>query len=267
MCATVHPVDWHPMSTRARIYGVDLDLLCMGEVVDACRELIESRRPSQQTSLNAGKVVLMDGDDTVRSALLESDLLTADGQSIVWAGRLMGHSVPERVAGIDLMEQLLGLSEKQGYPVYFLGAKPAVLSRFVEIVRSRYPGLAIAGYADGYFEDPERAAELVGGSAARVLFLGIPSPKKEFFVSQQRDRLGPVLAVGVGGSFDVWAGVTKRAPIWMQRAGLEWFYRLIQEPQRMWRRYLVGNTRFLILTLKELRQGRSVERNGRGGTE
>ena len=210
-------------------------------------------------------VVLMDDDGAVRSALLESDLLTADGQSIVWAGRLMGHAVPERVAGIDLMERLLALAEDLEYPVYFLGAKPAVLATFIEVVRARYPRLRIAGFADGYFEDPAHAAGLVGRSAARLLFLGIPSPKKEFFVSRQRDGLGPVLAVGVGGSFDVWAGVTKRAPVWMQKSGLEWFYRFIQEPRRMWKRYLVGNTRFIILTLKELRLNRAAKQDAGGG--
>lgn len=255
------------MNTKARLYGVDLDLLSMDEVVAACRELIESRRPTQQTSLNAGKVVLMDDDEAVRGALLETDLLTADGQSIVWAGRLMGHAVPERVAGIDLMERLLALAEDRGYPVYFLGAKPTVLTTFVEVVRARYPGLQIAGYADGFFEDPAHSADLVGRSTARLVFLGIPSPKKEFFVSRHRDGLGSVLAVGVGGSFDVWAGVTKRAPVWMQKSGLEWFYRFIQEPRRMWKRYLVGNTRFIILTLKEIRRNRMAKQDaGRDAT-
>lgn len=233
------------------MYGIDLDLLTMDDLVEACDALVQGRRLAQQTSLNAGKVVLMEDDRRVRAWVAESDLVTADGQSIVWAGRLLGHHVPERVAGIDLMGRLLDLAERKGYPVYLLGARSDVLTAFIGAVEVRYPDLEIAGFSDGFFEDAEKAADDIRCSGARLLFLAMPSPMKESFVSNQRDRLGPILAVGVGGSFDVWAGRTARAPQWMQRCGLEWFYRLVQEPRRMWKRYLIGNLRFVGITLRE----------------
>jgi N-acetylglucosaminyldiphosphoundecaprenol N-acetyl-beta-D-mannosaminyltransferase len=121
-------------------------------------------------------------------------------------------------------------------------------------VSGRHPGLRIAGSRNGYFDDGRAVALGIRESGARLLFIALPSPAKEFFVEQYREELGGLLAVGVGGSFDVWAGVTTRAPLWMQRAGLEWFYRFIQEPKKMWRRYLVGNARFVMLTIAEAAQ-------------
>ena len=183
--------------------------------------------------------------------------MNADEQSVVWAGRLLGVRFPERVTGIDLMERLLAEAQTRGLGVYFLGAKPDIVQRFVEVCRERYPRLEVAGWRDGYFDDPTAVADQVRVSGARLLFVGISSPGKERFVDAMRDRLGPLLTVGVGGSFDVWAGVTSRAPQWMQRSGLEWLYRLVQEPRRMWRRYLVGNVRFLGIVASEWRARRT----------
>ena len=137
--------------------------------------------------------------------------------------------------------------------MYFLGATPQVLGRCVDTIQHAHPKLVVAGMHDGYFDEDERVAADVAASGARVLFVGISSPRKEVFLSEQSLRIGPVFAMGVGGSFDVIAGMTRRAPLWMQRAGLEWLYRLAQEPGRMWRRYLVGNARFVGLVMREWR--------------
>jgi N-acetylglucosaminyldiphosphoundecaprenol N-acetyl-beta-D-mannosaminyltransferase len=238
-------------ATKASLFGLDLDLLTMPDTVAACEDLINRARPAQQSSLNAAKVVLAAHSAEVRDSLRHADLLTADGQSVVWAGRLLGIPVPERVAGIDLMEHLLGLAEAKGFKVFFLGAREEVLDQFAEVVRDRYPALKIAGRRNGYFDNGSDVARTIRASGAQLLLIALPSPAKEFFVEQYRGELGPLLAVGVGGSFDVWAGVTTRAPRWMQRTGLEWLFRLIQEPGKMWRRYLVGNTRFILMTLGE----------------
>lgn len=234
---------------RGDFLGTPLDLLTYDQTVARLVELIEQRRFVQHVVINAGKVVLMRDDPGLARIVAACELVSADGQSIVWAGRLLGLQVPERVAGIDLMGSLLEVSEARGYPVYFLGATEEVLDRFVHVVSERHPDLVIAGYHDGYFSDDRALAERVADSGARVLFVGISSPRKEVVLSEQADRLGPLLAVGVGGSFDVWAGMTSRAPAWMQRSGLEWLYRLLQEPRRMWRRYLVGNTRFIAMVV------------------
>jgi len=239
------------MSGRVRVFGVWLDALDMGETLQRCKELIEERRPVQHVVLNASKVVLMEDVAGLREIVEGCDLVNADGMSVVWAAKFLGVPVPERVAGIDLMERLLELAESQEWPVYFLGAKDEVLAEFLSIVRSRYPSLPIAGSRNGYFDDDAEVASAVSAAAPRIVFVAITSPRKEQFLAEQLHAMGPVFAMGVGGSFDVWAGVTKRAPLWMQRTGLEWFYRFLQEPGRMWKRYLVGNSRFAWITLRQ----------------
>jgi len=241
---------------RAEIFGVPLDLLTMDETVVRAAELIESGRPVQHVVINAGKVVMMHDDPGLRAIIAACDLVNADGQSIVWAGRHLGIPVPERVAGIDLMGRLLALAAERGWPVYLLGARQEVLDACVARVTERYPALNIAGARNGYFDDGAEVAAGIHSSGARLVFVGISSPKKERFLSEHLLKMGPVFAMGVGGSFDVIAGLTRRAPEWTQRAGLEWFYRFLQEPGRLWKRYLVGNLRFLGLVLRERRTRR-----------
>jgi len=205
----------------------------------------------QHVVINAGKVVMMEDVAGLREIVASCDLVNADGQSIVWAGRLLGLEVPERVAGIDLMHRLLDEAEGKAWPVFFLGAKPDVLEACVRTLQEKHPRLTVAGFHDGYFNDDAGVARLVCDSGARLLFVGMSSPRKETFLAEHLEEMGPVFAMGVGGSFDVVAGLTTRAPRWMQKAGLEWFYRLVQEPQRMWRRYLVGNVRFARIVLRD----------------
>jgi N-acetylglucosaminyldiphosphoundecaprenol N-acetyl-beta-D-mannosaminyltransferase len=241
---------------RLRIFGVLIDVLDMQGSIERCTELIEAGVPAQHVSLNAGKVVLMEDTPGLRDLVAACDIVNADGQAVVWAARACGIRLPERVAGIDLMAELLSRAEERGWPVFFLGATQDSLEAFISKVRKLHPGLRIAGSRNGYFDDDEAVAREVAGSGARVLFVGISSPRKEEFLGRVLPTMGPVFAMGVGGSFDVWAGRTARAPKWMQRSGLEWLYRFIQEPRRMWKRYLIGNARFVALTVRERRQHR-----------
>jgi N-acetylglucosaminyldiphosphoundecaprenol N-acetyl-beta-D-mannosaminyltransferase len=182
-------------------------------------------------------------------------LVNADGTYFTWAARVLGAPLPERVAGIDLMGRLLAEAEDRAWPVFFLGARQDVLDAFTAEAQRRYPRLKVAGTHHGYFRGAEEdlaVAHEVRDSGARLLFVAFPSPRKESFIAEQLDELGPVFAMGVGGSFDVWAVLAKRAPVWMQRAGLEWLFRLIQEPGRMWRRIVVNGWRFTLLFLREL---------------
>jgi N-acetylglucosaminyldiphosphoundecaprenol N-acetyl-beta-D-mannosaminyltransferase len=202
----------------------------------------------------------MEDEPDLREIVSTCDLVSADGQSVVWAARFHGVPVPERVAGIDLMERLLELSAREGWPVYFLGAKDDVLHDFEAEVKRRFPSIVLAGRRNGYFrpDEEESVAESVRASGARLLFVAISSPFKERFLARQLHRMGTVFAMGVGGSFDVWAGRTSRAPRWVQRIGLEWFHRFVQEPRRMWKRYLVGNARFVWLVLRAAGADRNV---------
>lgn len=236
-----------------RLFGLEVDALTLAETVALAEGAIRTGDRLLVGVVNAAKVVKLTADDVLRDSLLTCDVLLADGQSVVWASRVLGKPLPERVAGIDLFEALLALADRDHRRVYFLGAKPEVLSAMVEVVARRWPDLVVAGSRDGYFDRTEspQVADAIRASGADMLFLGMTTPHKEVFLGTYGDQLGVPVLHGVGGSFDVLAGVTRRAPERWQRAGLEWAYRVLQEPRRLWRRYLVTNTAFLGLLVAE----------------
>jgi len=207
----------------------------------------------QHVAINAAKIVRLQDDESLRRAVEVCELSTADGTAVVWASRLLGHPLPERVAGIDLMEGVLDLAERRGYRVYLLGARPHVVETVAEVIRGRHPGIEIAGSHHGYFswDEEEAVVENIRAAQPAILLVALETPAKELFLAHARDGLSIPFAMGVGGAFDVLAGVRRRAPLWMQTAGLEWLYRLLQDPRRMARRYVVGNTRFTWLVLRE----------------
>ena len=215
---------------------------------------IHARTPHYNIAINAAKVVNYQDDASLRAAIDGAHLLTVDGQAVLWAARALGHAVPERVAGADLMEELLAHAARRGYSVYLFGAAQDVVEECVARAKQLHPALVIAGYRNGYFKPEDKAAIVAEIRDARpdILFLGFGSPSKEYFMKTHYRELGVPFVMGVGGTFDVFAGRVSRAPLWMQRCGLEWCYRLAQEPRRMWKRYLVGNTRFLSLVARDL---------------
>jgi N-acetylglucosaminyldiphosphoundecaprenol N-acetyl-beta-D-mannosaminyltransferase len=215
---------------------------------------VDNGTPLNISVVNAAKIVQMRHDDRLRRAVLAADLVLADGQSVVWAGGLMRQHLPERVAGIDLIVDLLDTAQRLGYSVYFLGATAEVLQRMVVRVRERYPRLRISGYRDGYFpmDDSRRVADEIREAHPDLLFVGMSSPRKEIFLDQWGEYIGARVCHGVGGSFDIVAGVTRRAPESWQRLGLEWLYRLKQEPRRLWKRYLTTNGIFVALLARDL---------------
>lgn len=242
------------MSTadRAHVLQCPIDRLDMAGTLERIDGLIVERGFAQHVAINAAKLVAMREDAQLRAIVNRCEVISADGQSVVWASRLLGDPLPTRVAGIDLMHQLLARAEQRGYRVYILGAKADVLARACEFILERHPKLQLVGARDGYFsesEDPEVAAE-VAGARPDILFVAISSPRKEYWLGRYGRQLGVPFVMGVGGSVDVLAGVTRRAPVALQRLGLEWAYRLAQEPGRLWRRYLHTNVRFLCLVAR-----------------
>jgi N-acetylglucosaminyldiphosphoundecaprenol N-acetyl-beta-D-mannosaminyltransferase len=206
-------------------------------------------------------------DERLRGIIERSAIVNADGQGVVVAARLLGQSLPGRVAGIDLMHELVALAEERGHSIYVLGARADVLERAIGILRERHARLRIAGYRDGYFgadEEPAVCAE-IARSGADILFVAMGTPRKETFLAEHAEALGVPLLVGVGGAVDVLAGVTRRAPAAWQRLGLEWLYRMLQEPRRMFRRYATSNARFALLLAGAL-AGRLSGRTGGQGT-
>ncbi len=225
----------------------------MDQTIQKVEDIICKRKPTQHVVVNAAKIVMMQEDPKLRDIINGCPIINADGQSVVWASRLLGQPLPERVTGIDLMQKLIELSAAKGYRLFFFGAKEEVISRVVEVLKERYPSLQIAGYRNGYFspEENDEIVEQINASNADMLFVGFSSPKKEYWLAENLPRLNVAFCMGVGGSFDVIAGVYKRAPLWMQKMGLEWFFRFIQEPKRMWKRVLKSG-KFMWLVIKEM---------------
>ena len=240
------------------LLGVRLSSLRMNELLDITDEHIKNREKLLIGVVNVAKLVKMQKDTVLRRSVQEADLTLADGMPIIWLSRMLREPLPERVAGIDIMLKLLKRANDKHYRVFFLGARAEVLQNMVDTIQRDYPGIQIAGYRDGYFgrEDECRVAEGIKQSNADILFVGINSPKKENFLKKWQSLMDVPVCHGVGGSFDVLAGVTKRAPLWMRKWGLEWFYRLIQEPKRMWKRYLVTNTIFVKLSFEAILRAR-----------
>lgn len=242
------------MSDRVNILGCPVDRLGLEQTVRRCEELIERGGHSRQTSLNAAKLVSMRGDARLYAAVADSDLISADGQSIVWASRLLREPLPERVAGIDLMSRLLERSERAGYRVFVLGAREEILGRAVGRILLAHPRLSLAGAHHGWFSDDRgrSVAAMVRAAGADVLFVAMSSPRKEFWLEEYGASTGVAFAMGVGGALDVLAGVRRRAPTPLQRAGLEWAFRLVQEPRRLSGRYASTNARFAAAVIKEV---------------
>ena len=226
----------------------------MKETLSKVEAAIDTQSQLHHVVVNAGKIVQMQKDMQLRESVNNSDIINADGQAVVWAAKYLNKPLKERVAGIDLMQNLVELSFQKNYKIFFLGAEESVVSKTVDHYTEKFSSDIIAGYRNGYFkaEEEDQVIQDIVSSGANMLFVAITSPKKENFLYKYKSELKSLnFIMGVGGSFDVIAGKTKRAPLWMQNIGLEWFYRFLQEPKRMWKRYLVGNSKFILLVLKE----------------
>lgn len=244
-----------PRGDRRRqvLFGVTFDAVTLDETISICREALNQRSTLLIGVVNAAKLVKLKTDPFLRDSLLGCDLLLADGQSVVWASRLLNRPLPERVTGIDLFERLLDVADRESLGVYLLGARPEVLAGVEAVIAERWPGARVVGSHDGYFDasGSDRIAGDIASSGADLIFLGMTTPAKEIFLGTYGRALGVPVLHGVGGSFDVLAGVTRRAPERWQRAGMEWAYRALQEPRRLGRRYLVTNTAFVVLLIAE----------------
>lgn len=250
----------------AGLPGIRMDALDLRQAVTRVVDVIETGGYLLIGMINAAKFVAMRKNDSLGGALRRCGLVLADGQAVVWASALLGAPLPERVAGIDLFTELLGEASRRGYRVYLLGARPEVLADCVAEITRRFPGLVIAGSRDGYFSPAQdrQVAERIRQASPDVLFVGMSSPRKELFGARWGHFTGAKVVHGVGGSFDIMAGITKRAPVWWQRHGLEWLYRALQEPVRLGRRYLTTNLVFIALVADALaRRATGQLREGR----
>ncbi len=238
---------------RVTLFDCPIDNLSLQEVLERIEGFIYERTPHQHIAINVHKVVQAYRDPKLHAVVQQCHLSCADGQPLIWLSQLMGKPLKSRITGIDLMVQLLSLAANKNYRVYFLGARHAIVSAVVERCRCHYSGLQVAGYRDGYWKPDKEleVVEMIRQAKPDILFVALGSPQKEFFIHQHLHYLQVPFAMAVGGSFDVLAGRTKRAPEWMQRNGLEWFWRVLQEPRRMWWRYGRDGLVFSYLVLRE----------------
>jgi N-acetylglucosaminyldiphosphoundecaprenol N-acetyl-beta-D-mannosaminyltransferase len=242
------------MTGRITLMGCQVDNLSMEETLGRIEQFIQSGQPHQHVVVNVDKLVKASRDPGLRQIINDCALVNVDGMPVVWASRLLGKPLKERVAGVDLFEALMRRAGDKGWRVFLLGAREEVVSKVADTYQRKYPKLVLAGYRNGYWKgEAEEAAvvEQIRASRADLLFVAISSPKKEQFLGRYQAEMKIPFAMGVGGTFDVAIGRVKRAPVWMQKSGLEWFYRFLQEPRRMFRRYFIEDMAFIWLFIKE----------------
>lgn len=237
---------------RYQIFNTYVDVYSFDETVHKIERIISERNPTQHVVINASKVNLMQKDRQLTEIVNSCPLINADGASIVWAAKKLDIPLKERVTGIDLFLKLVEISNDKGYRIFLFGAKEEVVAKVKRTFEEKYSNLKIAGIRNGYFNEAEEPeiVNMIAQSNSDILFVAFSSPKKEFWINKYLHQLKVPFVMGVGGSFDIVAGMTSRAPVWMQKKGLEWLYRFFQEPRRMWKRYIIGNAKYIILVYK-----------------
>lgn len=241
------------MKQRIEMMGCQIDNLSMEETLQTIEGFIQTGKPHQHVVVNVDKVVKANRDPELRKIINDCALVNVDGMPIVWASRLLGKPLKERVAGVDLFDALMGHSAKKGWRIFFLGATEEVVTNVKRLYENRYPDISIVGHRNGYWKlsEEDQVVEQIKAAQADLLFVAISSPKKEQFLNRYQADMKIPFAMGVGGTFDVMAGKVNRAPIWMQKSGFEWFYRFLQEPRRMFKRYFIDDMAFFWLLWKE----------------
>jgi N-acetylglucosaminyldiphosphoundecaprenol N-acetyl-beta-D-mannosaminyltransferase len=244
---------------RVTLMGCDIDNLTMEETLRTIEGFIASGKPHQHVVVNVDKLVKANRDPELRQIINDCALVNVDGMPVVWASRLLGKPLKERVAGVDLFEALMRRAGDKGWRVFLFGAREEIVSQVAATYQRKYPDLVLAGYRNGYWQGEVEEAQVVAqirDAHPDLLFVAISSPNIEQFLGRYQAEMKIPFAMGVGGTFDVAIGHVKRAPLWMQKSGLEWFYRFLQEPRRMFRRYFIEDMAFVWLFIKEVRGGR-----------
>jgi N-acetylglucosaminyldiphosphoundecaprenol N-acetyl-beta-D-mannosaminyltransferase len=238
---------------QAAIFNARFDALTLAQTVDAALGMLARGQRGWLASVNVSILMTMRSNKRLQDFVDQAALVLADGQPLVWCARWLGQHLPERVTGVDLVYAMCKRAALEGKRVYLLGARPGTAETLACKLRRLYPALQVT-CSDGYFtcdETESRVAD-INASGADILFVGMGAPRQEYFLEENWQRLKVGIAVPVGGSFDVLAGQRLRAPHWVQRIGMEWCFRLAQEPRRLFMRYFVTNTQFVCLLLVTL---------------
>lgn len=239
---------------RIQLLNCAIDAITMDQTISIIEKAILEKKQIHHVVVNVAKLVHLQKDSVLKDSVVNCDIINADGQGVVWAASFLGKKIPERVTGIDLMYNLIKLSATKGYKIFLFGAHEEIVKKVNSLITSNFGPNLVVGYRNGYFSlsEEKNIANEIAEVKPNILFVAMGSPKKERFLYENKDILKDVnLIMGVGGSFDVFAGKVKRAPLWMQKTGLEWFYRLQQEPRRMFYRYFTTNIKLIYLLLRE----------------
>jgi N-acetylglucosaminyldiphosphoundecaprenol N-acetyl-beta-D-mannosaminyltransferase len=251
---------------RVRIGQVDIDAVTFDEALETIAALVERREGGAVFTPNVDHVVKAEGNPHFSRAYARADLCLADGMPILWASRLLGSPLPEKVSGSDLLVPLMRLAAERRWRVYLVGGGPGVAEEAGEKLTGDL-GVRIVGTdapivrPDGTGDSSDEILKRLRAASPDLVLVAFGAPKQELWIDRSADQLGPAVAIGVGGSLDFIVGGIRRAPDWMSRAGLEWLFRLLQEPRRMWRRYLVEDPAFIAIvarTRRRARHGRSL---------
>jgi N-acetylglucosaminyldiphosphoundecaprenol N-acetyl-beta-D-mannosaminyltransferase len=257
-----HPAGQPALVPSAEVLGVPLALIDYAGTLDWIDAAVAERRRAYICVAAVHTVMACDEDPELRAAVLGSDFTVADGQPLVWALRALGHRLQDRVYGPELMDRACARAVGTGLRMYLYGGRnPGALAQLARELRLRHPGLQIVGGHVPPFRtltpaEEDAVAADINRSGADVVWVGIGVPKQEKWMAAMRDRLTAPVLVGVGAAFDFHAGLIPQAPAWLQRYGMEWAFRLAQEPRRLWRRYLRYNPRFVAGVVRQLAQGR-----------
>lgn len=243
---------------KASVLGCRVDIVNMKEALEVIKELINRREPGQIITLNAEIIQRAQKEPALKDVFDKARLVTPDGIGVVWALRRQGYPVKQRVTGIGLTERIIDLATEHGWRLFFLGGKPGVADQAAKRLRESRPNLQVVGTHHGYFADgeEEQIIESIRGTAPDILLVGLGAPKQEYWIARHLERVNVPVCIGVGGSLDVLSGKVQRAPDCWQRLGLEWLYRLVQEPKRIKRQMAlpVFALRVLLNTSQRSRQ-------------
>lgn len=238
---------------RINILNTTIDVLTMKETIDLVEKYITTKTPLHLMGVNADKINEVNANKLMSEIVNKCGVINADGASVVLASKYLKKPLPERVAGIDLMMNLVELADQKSYKIFLLGAKEEVVKKTKEILIQKYPKLNVVGIRNGYFKeaDWEMVSDQIEKTNPDLVFVGITSPIKEYLIEYLQNKGHKEVFMGVGGSFDVISGNIPRAPLWMQKMNLEWLFRMLQEPKRLFKRYFVGNTKFINAVIHE----------------
>lgn len=245
-------------NNRITILNTIIDDINTNDTILLVEKYIKTKTPLHLMGVNADKINEVNNNPLMEKIVNSCGIINADGASVVLASKYLKKKLPERVAGIDLMQNLIAMCEEKGYSIYLLGAKQEVVEKTKEVLENRHSKLKVTGINNGYFKDDEwkDISNKLKEANPDIVFVGITSPKKEYLIEYLQNDGNKCVFMGVGGSFDVISGNIKRAPKWMQKCNLEWLFRVMQEPRRLFKRYFVGNRKFIKSIIKEKRKQR-----------